>query len=228
MAGFSTRALEGNVERLAALLSVSPDNILILKQIHSGVVCDVTATTVKSVQGKPQSVAGDAWITALPEVVLGIRTADCVPILLYDPIQQVVAAIHAGWRGVVAGVIENTIAQMTSQYGTNSSDILAAIGPAICQSCFEIGPEVAEVFQTKWGTQAPLRPGKGDRAHLDLPKMSHLVLTQAGLLADHIELMPLCTSCRPDLFYSYRRNPGESGRMIAVIGFSSSLSKIGQ
>ena len=206
-AGFGTRAFSDTAPR-----------VLILKQIHSSIVHTVTHDTLLDYVESQKLLAGDAWVTQETGITLGIRTADCAPLLFYDPVHRVIAAAHAGWRGLVGGIIETTLSTMARAYGSCAADVRVAIGPAICQACFEIGPEVAAVFRAKLGEQAPLRPGTGDRRHLDLAAACGQVLTRAGVPATQIDALILCTACRTDWFYSYRKEGPKTGRLVAFIG----------
>lgn len=204
------------LDPLPEFLEIRPEAIISLKQIHSNrAVAHAKAETAFPLQ------EGDALISNTPGIILTIRTADCVPILFYDPREGVIAAVHAGWRGIESGIIEETLSRFASDYGSRPADVLAAIGPAICQRCFEIGPEVAEKFTATFGDRAPLARGKGDRFHLDLGACCRLALADSGVPDHQIESLDLCTACRPDLFYSYRRDGAGTGRLVAFIGIRS-------
>lgn len=193
-----------------------------------------------------ESSSGDAMVTAEPRILLSIRTADCLPVLLADVRLRVVAAVHAGWRGALARVIAKTVGEMRRIFGSAPKDLLAALGPAIGRCCYEVGDEVVEAYRARFvegdsffcrphrdrdggdlpshysllfHTQAP--PGRR-RAHaslhLDLDAVAHAQLTAAGLSPSAIHHCGYCTSCRADLFFSYRRDGAQAGRMMAVIG----------
>lgn len=167
--------------------------VVTLRQTHSAIVWRVRESA--GCLGE-----GDALITDEPGLLLTIRTADCVPILLADPVRRVVAAIHAGWRGTVAGILTQTLGQMTAHYETKPTDVVAAIGPAIGPCCFEVGAEV------------PL-PVVERRA--DLWAANREQLEKAGV--GRIWMAERCTMCEPELFYSYRRAK-DVGRMVTAIG----------
>ncbi len=167
--------------------------VVTLRQTHSDIVW-----TVRQSEGCLGD--GDALITDEPGLLLAIRTADCVPILLADPVRRVVAAVHAGWRGTVAGILTQTLGQMRAHYETNPLDVVAAVGPAIGPCCFEVGPEV------------PL-PVVDRRA--DLWKANREQLTKAGV--GQIWVAERCTMCEPETFYSFRRAK-DTGRMVSAIG----------
>jgi YfiH family protein len=145
----------------------------------------------------------DTLITDKIGFVLSIRTADCVPILIADPAHHAVAAVHAGWRGTVAGILKKTLAEMAARFGTVPDEALVAIGPAIGPCCFEVGPEVAVQF----GHPA-------EKTHVDLIDANR---RQAGKA--HIEIAGRCTFCDATSFHSFRRDREQSGRMVSAIGW---------
>lgn len=235
--GFTEWDSRSNVEENRRLFqsALGADDLPLaaLKQFHSDVVCDFD-----SFPGEVCS--GDASITATPNLLLGIQTADCVPILLVDAKNHAVAAVHAGWRGTLQRIVEKAIGRMTMHFGTRSGDLLAAIGPAIGGCCYEVGTEVAAAFLSQFA-QAPewfdeLRTGDEPNplqwlnqfppghqpppknVRLDLCKANTAQLIAAGVGPQNIFTNELCTACRPDLLFSYRKSARESGRMLAVIG----------
>ncbi|MHA8051241.1 peptidoglycan editing factor PgeF [Aquirufa sp. ROCK-SH2] len=153
----------------------------------------------------------DAIITNTLNVFPGVGIADCCPILLADPVHQVAAAIHAGWKGTVKEIVRKTVEKMQGEFQTNPNDILAYIGPCISQEFFEVGDEVAEQFS------AEVKVKIKDKFHVDLKKANAIQLQNAGV--KQIEISPLCTIKNNDLFFSFRKENGSTGRMLAVIGF---------
>jgi purine-nucleoside/S-methyl-5'-thioadenosine phosphorylase / adenosine deaminase len=208
-------------------------SLIALKQIHSDLICQFSFAS-------KEICTGDASITSTPKLLLGIQTADCVPILLVDPKKRAVAAIHAGWRGTLQRIVEKTVGRMKMQFATRPANLLAAIGPAIGGCCYEVGTEVAAAFHAQfpgaeewfdelrtgdepnplqWLNQFP--PGHQPppkNVRLDLRKANHAQAITAGILAKNIYVSDLCTACRPDLFFSYRKQGNETGRMMAAIG----------
>ena len=165
----------------------------------------------------------DALTTNLSRVLLGVKTADCVPVLLGDPETGACAAVHAGWRGTAAGIVPFALARMSEEFGTRARDVIAAMGAAALGCCYEVGPEVVEMFNSRFAEDAPsiFKPTAGGRALVDLHEANHCQLTRAGVLPDNIHPAPLCTMCRTDLFFSYRREKqkhGRTGRLFGVIG----------
>ena len=164
----------------------------------------------------------DALVTDAPRVLFGVKTADCVPILLGDARSRAVAAIHAGWRGTLALIVAKTIERMREQYGTRAVDIRAAIGPAARGCCYEVGAEVIEAFRESFpGGGELLTQTRAGHALIDLQRANRQQLIAAGVLQERIHVAPLCTMCRTDLFFSYRREKsqqGRVGRLMSVIG----------
>jgi len=153
-----------------------------------------------------QGIEADATFTGSNSDLLSILTADCLPLLAYHPM-GVVAAIHAGWRGLYDGVIPNALSMLPPKP-------MVAVGPAIGPCCYEIGEDLAIQFETKFGAEVILRE-EGRKPHLDLQRAAFIQLQDAKV--EDIEIANLCTFCHPDLFFSYRRD-GSSGRMMSFIG----------
>ena len=146
----------------------------------------------------------DALITKCKDICLMVLTADCVPVLLYDPATHSAAAIHAGWRGTANGIVGLTVEKMIREFGTNPSNLVAAIGPCIAACCFEVGDDVAEHF-SRW-PEVVLRRPNWPKPHVDLVLANRLQLEQAGVLPQNIESSGECTKCGPHGFFSYRRD----------------------
>jgi polyphenol oxidase len=175
------------------------------KQVHSDIVFAADQPNPPAILGE-----GDAVITRTPGHVIGVRTADCVPILLVDPAHRAVAAVHAGWRGTVQNIVGKTVERMREEYGTRAGDLLAVIGPCIGECCYEVGPEVAAQFDQ-------LLPDRADPRHLNLEEANRRELVAAGVPSEAIEPGSLCTKCGEE-FHSWRRDKEASGRMVAAIG----------
>jgi hypothetical protein len=192
------------------------------------------------VQVMAQPCNGDATITAEPGILLGIQTADCVPILLVDPKRRAVAAIHAGWRGTLARIAQKTVGRMQMEFGCKPANVLAAIGPSIGPCCYEVSADFVTRFMTQFADAEsyfdeartgdepnPLQwmnmhpPGHQPppkNVHLNLREANQSQLVAAGLRDGNIYVSNLCTGCRRDLFFSYRKEGAASGRMMSVIG----------
>lgn len=190
---------------------LSPDwlaerEVTTLRQVHSNVVLEV--------KGQPGSVGdGDALIANSPGLV-GIRTADCLPILLVDPVNRALAAVHAGWRGTAAGICTRTVTRMQHVYETNPNDLVAVIGPGIGHCCFEVGPEVTIQFQSFMPAGTDLTK----QTQIDLASVNRSQLQSAGLEDSKILAAEICTFCGGDFWHSYRRDGKWAGRMTTAIG----------
>lgn len=180
-----------------------PGEYIGVKQIHSNVVV-MAAEAINDIQG-------DAVVLATPGEVIGIRTADCVPILLADRDRPLVAAAHAGWRGTAAGIAVRTVERMRQVAGTHPSRILAAIGPSIGKCCFAVGPEVASEFPEDAVEDE-------ESTCVDLKAANFRQLLASGVQAEHIDVADLCTRCEAGRFHSFRRDLDRAGRMVSAIG----------
>jgi YfiH family protein len=187
---------------------------VLLDQIHSDIVHIVAGGPA----GRPP---GDALITEKTGLLLVIKTADCLPILLADRKRRVVAAVHAGWRGTRSRIVERAVRIMTDRFGVPSSDLLAAGGPCIGPSCYEVGEDVRrEFFESGFPAELFAPTGRPGKYLFDLPGANSLQLRIAGVPPEQIVLGDACTHCEPGL-YSYRRDRNTSDRLFSFIGFSS-------
>ena len=182
-------------------------------QVHGDTVHIVEEAEGEFWRKADGSIRADALLTDLPNVVLTILTADCVPILLYDPGRQVIGAVHAGWRGTEKRIVAKTVARMAERYGSNPGEIVAAIGPAIGSCCYEVGKEVADAFGG-YPEALELRNGK---SYLDLKTVNRRQLIESGLREEVIETSSHCTSCERESFFSYRGEGGCDGRFASCI-----------
>lgn len=169
-----------------------------------------------------ETVYCDSLTTCTPGILVGIKTADCVPVLLADARTQACAAVHAGWRGTVSSIVARTLERMSTEFGTRTGDISAAIGPAANACCYEVGHEVIAAFSEKFpDAQDLFKETREGHALVDLQRANREQLIAAGVPPEKIHTAPLCTMCRTDLFFSYRREKrvhGRVGRLMSVIG----------
>ncbi len=203
----------GDTARLAARVGCGTRSLFRVRQVHSARVVAVERGVAP---GQVAQIEADALISAEVGIFVAVQTADCVPVLLCDVERRVVAAAHAGWRGLVGGVLEATVAEMQRRFGSQPASLRAAIGPSVCPDCYEVSPEVAGRFAHLEGAVAS-RPG---RPHVDLRLAARRILMRVGLSAAAVTTVDLCTACRADLFFSYRRDGGQAGRQLSVIGFA--------
>ncbi|MFN0014344.1 MAG: peptidoglycan editing factor PgeF [Saprospiraceae bacterium] len=195
-----------NRRRFCAALGFSPQKLVWSKQVHGAEV--LVATTPGGADGF------DALVTQTPGLVLSVSVADCTPVLVFDPVCRVVAAVHAGWRGAAAGIVAKTLLVMAEQYGTRGADCLAYIGTCIDECSFEVGEEVADAFDPAFKRYDPARA----RFFVDLKKNCSAQLLAGGLPAHHIETSPYSTVLHNKDYFSHRKESGVTGRMLAVIG----------
>jgi YfiH family protein len=210
--------------------------LVTLRQVHSDIIHFVDAPP-------PSHLVGDGLITATSGLILGIQTADCLPIILVDPKHRAVGVFHAGWRGTIKRIVEKGLGRMRFHFGSRARDIKAAIGPGIHNCCYEVGEEVRTQFESQFSyapklfreveESDPVRekypmlfltaraPGHSilpKKIFLDLVEANRQQLLTLGVPAKNIEASPLCTNCRPDLLFSYRAEKGRTGRMMGAVG----------
>jgi purine-nucleoside/S-methyl-5'-thioadenosine phosphorylase / adenosine deaminase len=203
--GWETR--DGSRRRVAHALAPS-GRLLLLHQVH-GVKIHRAPW-----DGQPD---GDAATADRPKLILGIETADCLPVLLVDARRRVVAAAHAGWRGTAAGIARKALDALIAD-GSRAGDIIAALGPGIGPCCYEVGPELVPEFGR--GGESFFRPGKGDRLLLDVRAANAHQLREGGVPEAQIHSVAECTFHEADRYHSYRREGAGGGRMISYIGFA--------
>jgi YfiH family protein len=233
----SPQTVHTNRAAFLAALGAAEMHLLTNRQIHSDAAHVFDAAPASQCRG-------DALLTRARGLLLGVLTADCVPLLLVDTRRRAVAAVHAGWRGTLRRVSEKTLGRMRAEFGTRPRDVLAALGPAIGRCCYEVGIEVVQKFHAQFAEARAWFDGPFDRlvaddspnplqwlnmhppghqpppptARLDLFAVNRWQLVEAGVPAKNIFVAPFCTACRTDLFFSHRRERGRTGRLLGAIG----------
>ena len=183
-----------------------------IRQMHS-------AVSVVAEPAAPETIPeADGIMTGEPGILLGVMTADCIPVLVADPVNRAVAAFHAGWRGTVARIVEHGVARMKAEFGSDPGQLAAAVGPGIGVCCYSVGGEVEAMFEAQFGYAAGLFLKGNETSRLDLIEANRRQLLAAGLAEDAVAVVGGCTSCRPWYFYSHRASGGNAGRMMASIG----------
>lgn len=205
--------VEENHHRICRTLGIARQDIATGHQVHG--TRAVRVGHEDRGQVRPQT---DILITNTPGVALMQRYADCLPVLLYDPVHCAIGLAHAGWQGTLAGVARKAVEAMQAAFGSRPADLIAGLGPGIGPCCYQVGPEVAEAAQTAIpGWPSVLLRQRDDSWHLDLWEANRRLLVQAGV--GRIEVSGLCTACRTDEFYSHRAEQGRTGRFGVLIGF---------
>lgn len=212
----SPHNVEGNRSLLTRTFGISQEQLVTVRQNHGSdlLVIDAPNDDLSHFLG----IEADGIITNQPGIMIGVTVADCVPILLYDPAKRVIAAVHAGWQGTAAAIVTRAVQGMQSLFGSAPAGIKAAIGPCINPCCYQVDQPVKDGFKGQpdlW--QAVSEPDDTGRWRLDLALANRMQLEDAGLSSAHIQTAGNCVCCQKDLFFSYRRDDGETGRQIGFI-----------
>lgn len=198
---------------VADAFGIHIDRVATVNQVHGENIVRIDELNIRGAR----SVHADALMTDVPGIAVGVETADCVPVLLFDPVRPAVAAVHAGWRSTVKKIVQKAVNRMHEEFRSEPSRLIAAIGPAIGPECYEVDEPVMGPVQNAFSFWPDVSTPRGaDRWSLDLVKANRLELLQIGLAGKNIHSAGMCTSCRKDLFYSYRAE-GRTGRMLSVI-----------
>ncbi len=195
-----------------------PKASITVRQVHGDQVCRITDDVLPSLSDghvPGASMTGDALMTDRPDVLIMVSTADCVPVLLFDPVAGVVAAVHAGWRGTLLNICSKVVREMGFHYGTEPKNLIAGIGPSIGPCCYQVEEDVfGEVVRSyPYGHEVVVQQDNG-KAMLHLGWLNRFQLEEVGLLPENIAAAGRCTFCSPDDFYSYRRDKKKVGGML--------------
>lgn len=204
----------------AALPFSNRDAFVMVKQVHGDdiLIIDKPVDNMRVFAEQSAQKECDAIITNQRNLGIGVISADCLPALLYDPVQSVIASVHAGWRGTIKGILPKVVYRMIEQFNCRPEDILAGIGPVIGSCCYTVGEAVTEPLKEinpAWNRF--LKPLENGKSRLDLAALNTAQIEEAGLLREHIFSLGLCTSCNEELFPSYRRDGIGTGRIISGI-----------
>jgi len=229
------------LKTLGAMYGKHPWPLATLRQVHSDLIHQISELP-------PDQLVGDGLITQTPGILLGIQTADCLPVILVDTKRRAVGIFHAGWRGTIKRIVEKGVGEMRRWFGTLPHDLKAAIGPGIHNCCYQVGPEVRDQFESQFEYASSLfhemeehdevrekypmlfltarAPGHSvlpRKIFLDLSEANRRQLLAVGVPAKDISVSPLCTACRSDLLFSHRAEKGTTGRMLAIAGIRKLL-----
>ncbi|MBQ3356879.1 MAG: peptidoglycan editing factor PgeF [Oscillospiraceae bacterium] len=205
-----------NYRILGSTVGFRPEDTVFTRQIHSDLIDRVGREDCGRGLFRPVDHPCDGLVTNEPNVVLTVFSADCTPVLLYDPVVGAIGAVHAGWRGTAAQIAGKAARRMCEEFGCQPEHIRAAIGPCISQCCFETDADVPEAMRAAFGDEAnaAIRP-VGQKYYVNLKELNALALRRAGV--NQIDVAAECTACDPDRFWSHRRVGGERGSLAAMI-----------
>lgn len=208
-----------NFRQFCAAIGADYSGVIKTRQVHRDHVQPVTAADRGMDLIAPAPWEADGLVTNVPGLCLTVFSADCVPVLLHDPVRRCIAAVHSGWRGTALSIAVRAVEQMTADYGCAPGHILAAIGPSISACCFETHADVPDEMTAALGPLAApcIHPLPGGKFRVDLKGIIQTTLLHAGLDPTHIHVSHHCTTCRPDLYWSHRRLGNRRGSMAAMI-----------
>lgn len=220
-AGDSRRSVERNFKLFAKCLGIDSASILTCRQVHGDSVA-----VLDTVPDEPPR--ADAIIATVPGLFPAVKTADCLPILMVDPVRKISAAVHAGWRGTVLRITRKVLRMLVEKFAVDPGDLTIGLGPAIGPCCYEVDDAVLNPLKEaipdsdRFVRQLPSGSSSESKSQasrrLDLAAVNLFELTSQGVAAEHIVSASLCTACHPDLFFSHRRDGTPSGRHLSVVG----------
>ena len=213
--------VDENFRRIAGILDCSVDDFVLTHQTHTTNVRVVTEEDKgKGIVKTRDYEDVDGLVTNIPGIVLSTFYADCVPLFFYDPVKQVIAMAHSGWKGTVERIGEKMISYMGTEYDSKPEDIVCAIAPSICQACYEVSEDVAlrflEVFGDRYGDELLYKKENG-KYQLNLHKACEVTLLDAGILPEHLDITDICTCCNPEFLFSHRASNGMRGNLAGVM-----------
>ena len=220
--GDQEAAVKENFCRISSAIGFPSESIVTSDQTHTTNVRVVTEEDRGCGITKPRSYTDvDGMVTNVPGLTLATFYADCVPLYFYDPVHRAIGLSHSGWRGTVGKIGKVTVETMARVYGTKPEDVLAAIGPSICQECYEVSADVIEQFrgafeEKDWNDLFYAK--ENGKYQLNLWKANEKIFLEAGILPEHISLSNLCTCCNPKFLFSHRASHGKRGNLAAFLG----------
>ena len=210
-----------NFKRMAEAIGVEPNSLVFAAQTHTTNVCKVTAEDKgKGIVYPLDYQDVDGLITNEPGICLTTFYADCVPLFFIDPVHKAIGLSHSGWRGTVGKMGQETLRRMKEEYGTDAKDVIAAVGPSICQDCYEVSEDVIEKFKEAfdeiyWGELFYQK--ENNKYQLNLWKANEIILLEAGVPKENIAVTNVCTNCNSDVLFSHRATKGERGSLAAFM-----------
>lgn len=218
--GDDIKNVRENYARVCSALGADRDKLVFSNQVHGSAVRVVTAGDAGKGLDRPVDYEADGLVTNVEGLVLTAFGADCLTVLLYDPVERAVGAVHAGWRGTTENIVGQAVQTMEEAYGTRPENLIAALGPCISKCCFETGPDVPEALCRKLGEDVMSYisgPNEAGKFLVDLRSINALLLQKTGVLGKSVDLSLDCTLCKSDKYWSHRYTKGERGSQAALI-----------
>lgn len=212
--------VEENYKRICNVLNMNHKNVVLSNQVHDTKIKLVTKEDAGKGMIKESDIIGiDGLITKEKDIPLVTFYADCVPLFFYDPVKEVIAAAHSGWRGTKEKIGKKMVETMEEEFGCKKEDVVVVIGPSICQDCYEVSEDVVLEFQEVFKEETSLfvKAKENRKYNLDLWKVNSMILKEAGILDEHMSLPNLCTCCNPELLFSHRASKGKRGNLAGFI-----------
>jgi polyphenol oxidase len=213
----SPNQVRENKRRFLTALQMDASSLITMHQVHSNRV-----HAIEELADQGNQLEGDALITRVENAALAIKTADCLPVLMVDPVHKAIGAVHCGWRGTLSRILPNTIQEMQQAFDSAPAELLLAVGPGIRACCFEVGAEIVQLFEESYPDSQIARPTpeRPEKYQLDLFKILKIQMDASGILHQNCHDLGICTCCNTQDFFSYRAEGSASGRMMAVIELS--------
>jgi YfiH family protein len=212
--GDDPKVVSQNVCDVKLAVGIHDGRVVTMRQVHGDHIVEVKDRKLK------EAGEADGMITGERDLYLAVLTADCVPLLFVAPKQKMVAAVHAGWRGTLAGIAENTVRLFKTQYGIEADDLEVALGPSIGVCCYEVKEDVAVPLMKKWGKlTTPSIAVREGKSFINLRRLNRDILRASGVPGNQLFQAGPCTSCAAEEFFSYRRERSETGRQMSLIGW---------
>mgnify|MGYP004526540885 FL=1 len=220
--GDDDAAVHENYRRFAAAVGFEAEDIVTSDQTHTANVRVITEEDRGNGITKPRQYTDvDGMITNVPGLVLATFYADCVPLYFVDPVHHAIGLSHSGWRGTVAKIGAVTVERMCEEYGSDPGDIYSAIGPSICQDCYEVSEDVIQEFRTAFGRKdwdVLFYRKENGKYQLNLWEANRIIMQEAGIREEHISMPGICTCCNPEFLFSHRASHGKRGNLGAFLG----------
>lgn len=212
--GDDFKTVSQNVCDMKLAVGIHDGRVVTMQQVHGDNLIEVKDKKIK------EAGEADAMVTAERDIYLGVLTADCVPMLMIAPKQRLAAAVHAGWRGTLAGIAAKAVGHFKDQYNVGAEELEVALGPSIGVCCYEVKDDVSQPMMKKWGSlTTPSIAVRDGKSFLNLRRLNRDILRAAGVPGKQLFEIGPCTACASEEFYSYRKQGGETGRQMGIVGW---------